>query len=121
MTKLLEKDPKKRLGANGVKEVKEHAFFGIVDWKKLKAKNVATYPLRRKPEYIERERKQQEEGEDLMKQNSLEMTVLSRRAKRVIKENEEAFDLIEQIEGPTKQGKQPKGIQNCVFIRESKN
>ena len=30
--KLLAKDPKRRLGANGASEVKEHKFFNGVNW-----------------------------------------------------------------------------------------
>ena len=33
--KLLERDPKKRLGYNGVEEIKSHKWFSDIDWKKL--------------------------------------------------------------------------------------
>ncbi|KAK2796373.1 hypothetical protein FQN50_009589 [Emmonsiellopsis sp. PD_5] len=35
LTRLLDKDPAKRLGANGVSEVKAHAFFEGVNWHEL--------------------------------------------------------------------------------------
>ncbi|KAI1752765.1 kinase-like domain-containing protein [Xylaria castorea] len=35
LTKLLDKDPTKRLGANGSAEIKSHPFFGSIDWRKL--------------------------------------------------------------------------------------
>jgi len=34
LSKLLQRDPKKRLGAkNGIKDIKEHAFFSDINWK----------------------------------------------------------------------------------------
>ena len=92
------KKPKKRLGARGAEEVKGHAFFEIVSWDKLYAKNLESYPLRRKPEVVERERKKLEEGLDLKKQNSLELSELSRSEKKIIEDNEEVFQVIEIIE-----------------------
>ncbi|KAL2021686.1 hypothetical protein VTK56DRAFT_6778 [Thermocarpiscus australiensis] len=35
LTKLLERDPAKRLGANGAAEIKSHPFFHAIDWRKL--------------------------------------------------------------------------------------
>ncbi|KAL7821942.1 kinase-like domain-containing protein [Trichoderma gracile] len=35
LTKLLERDPSKRLGVNGSTEIKSHPFFHGIDWKKL--------------------------------------------------------------------------------------
>mmetsp|Transcript_22882 Transcript_22882/g.26242 ORF Transcript_22882/g.26242 Transcript_22882/m.26242 type:complete len:106 (-) Transcript_22882:191-508(-) len=35
ISKLLERDPNKRLGANGVDEIKSHSFFKKINWKKL--------------------------------------------------------------------------------------
>lgn len=32
LTKLLVKDPKKRLGFKGAEEIKQHSFFRTVDW-----------------------------------------------------------------------------------------
>ncbi|OBT70942.1 hypothetical protein VF21_09974 [Pseudogymnoascus sp. 05NY08] len=39
---LLHKDPEKRLGANGVSEVKSHAFFHDVDWHELLERKYTT-------------------------------------------------------------------------------
>ena len=44
ITKLLEVDPAKRLGANGIAEIKEHRFFRDVDWQ-LIVKNPKKGPL----------------------------------------------------------------------------
>ncbi|CAG9990339.1 unnamed protein product [Clonostachys byssicola] len=35
LTKLLNRDPEKRLGANGSAEIKAHPFFHAIDWRKL--------------------------------------------------------------------------------------
>jgi serum/glucocorticoid-regulated kinase 2 len=35
LTKLLNRNPKQRLGANGVSEIKAHPFFDCIDWAKL--------------------------------------------------------------------------------------
>lgn len=35
ITGLLERDPKKRLGAKGWSAIKEHPFFSSVDWERL--------------------------------------------------------------------------------------
>ena len=32
---MLERDPKKRLGAKSWNQIKEHAFFASIDWNKL--------------------------------------------------------------------------------------
>ena len=40
LEKLLNKDPSKRLGANGVEEIMEHPFLESLDWDKLYNKNV---------------------------------------------------------------------------------
>jgi serine/threonine-protein kinase RIM15 len=42
--KLLTVDPKKRLGANGVDEIKQHAFFKGVKWEKLKSRRPPFVP-----------------------------------------------------------------------------
>ncbi|KAK9471715.1 kinase-like domain-containing protein [Dipodascopsis tothii] len=43
---LLDRNPKKRLGANGPAEIKSHRFFREIDWKKLMGKK---YPAPFKP------------------------------------------------------------------------
>ena len=35
LTRLLERDPTKRIGANGVDEIKDHKFFKGINWTKL--------------------------------------------------------------------------------------
>lgn len=35
LTKLLDRNPERRLGANGAAEIKAHAFFANIDWRKL--------------------------------------------------------------------------------------
>lgn len=35
LTKLLDRDPQRRLGANGAAEIKAHHFFANIDWRKL--------------------------------------------------------------------------------------
>ena len=35
LTKLLNRDPQQRLGANGAAEIKAHPFFHAIDWRKL--------------------------------------------------------------------------------------
>lgn len=40
LKQLLAKDPEKRLGHNGVDEIKSHPFFSHIDWKKLSQKEV---------------------------------------------------------------------------------
>jgi serine/threonine protein kinase len=35
LTRLLERDPQRRLGANGAAEIKAHHFFSNIDWRKL--------------------------------------------------------------------------------------
>ena len=35
LTKLLNRDPAQRLGANGSAEIKAHVFFHAIDWRKL--------------------------------------------------------------------------------------
>ncbi|KFA79421.1 hypothetical protein S40288_10177 [Stachybotrys chartarum IBT 40288] len=35
LTKLLDRDPVERLGANGAAEIKAHPFFHVIDWRKL--------------------------------------------------------------------------------------
>jgi len=37
---LFNPDVKKRLGANGPKEIKEHPYFSNIDWNRLEAKQV---------------------------------------------------------------------------------
>ncbi|KAK8044102.1 hypothetical protein PG993_004126 [Apiospora rasikravindrae] len=39
LTRLLDKNPAKRLGANGASEIKSHVFFGGVNWHQLQQKN----------------------------------------------------------------------------------
>jgi serine/threonine protein kinase len=40
ISRLCERDPKKRLGANGVDEIKNHRFFKAINWDKLFSKSV---------------------------------------------------------------------------------
>ncbi|TGZ82627.1 kinase-like protein [Ascodesmis nigricans] len=40
LARLLDRDPTKRLGANGTAEIKSHRFFASVDWKKLVQKKI---------------------------------------------------------------------------------
>ena len=35
LTAMLERDPKKRLGARGIDEIKDHPFFKSINWEKL--------------------------------------------------------------------------------------
>ncbi|KAJ6108545.1 AGC-kinase C-terminal [Penicillium sp. IBT 18751x] len=35
LTRLLDRDPQRRLGANGAAEIKSHHFFANIDWRKL--------------------------------------------------------------------------------------
>jgi serum/glucocorticoid-regulated kinase 2 len=35
LTGLLDRDPQRRLGANGAGEIKAHRFFSNIDWRKL--------------------------------------------------------------------------------------
>lgn len=37
---LLDRDPSKRLGANGAAEIKSHKFFKSIDWQKLLQKKI---------------------------------------------------------------------------------
>jgi len=43
LEKLLNRDPTKRLGANGAKEIKNHKFFESIDWKRLEQKKNSTF------------------------------------------------------------------------------
>lgn len=43
MTRLLDKDPTKRLRANRVGEVKSHGFFDGMDWHELGKKNTTAF------------------------------------------------------------------------------
>ncbi len=43
LTRLLDKDPSKRLGANGASEVKSHAFFHGTKWRELQRMTVAPF------------------------------------------------------------------------------
>ncbi|KAH0792220.1 AGC family protein kinase [Histomonas meleagridis] len=38
ITKLLDRNPKTRLGANGPQEVRDHPFFSVIEWSKLEKK-----------------------------------------------------------------------------------
>jgi len=40
ISKLLEKDPSRRLGAGGSVEIKKHLFFKSIDWDKIYAKEI---------------------------------------------------------------------------------
>lgn len=42
ISKLLEKDPLKRLGREGVEEIKEHPFFDDIDWDRMYNKELVT-------------------------------------------------------------------------------
>lgn len=35
LSRLLDRDPQRRLGANGAAEIKSHHFFANIDWRKL--------------------------------------------------------------------------------------
>ena len=35
LTRLLDRNPERRLGANGASEIKAHHFFANIDWRKL--------------------------------------------------------------------------------------
>jgi serum/glucocorticoid-regulated kinase 2 len=35
LTRLLDRDPQRRLGANGAADIKAHHFFSNIDWRKL--------------------------------------------------------------------------------------
>lgn len=40
LTRLLDRDPARRLGANGAAEIKSHRFFETIDWKRLLQKKI---------------------------------------------------------------------------------
>jgi len=40
LERLLNRDPTKRLGANGASEIKNHRFFDSIDWKRLVQKKI---------------------------------------------------------------------------------
>ncbi|KAI5777808.1 kinase-like domain-containing protein [Geopyxis carbonaria] len=40
LSRLLDRDPAKRLGANGAAEIKSHRFFDTIDWKRLLQKKI---------------------------------------------------------------------------------
>lgn len=40
LTRLLDRDPERRLGARGAAEIKSHAFFESIDWKRLLQKKI---------------------------------------------------------------------------------
>jgi serine/threonine-protein kinase RIM15 len=44
MNKLLELDPKKRLGDKGIEEIKNHPFFHGINWDKLMEEPVLFVP-----------------------------------------------------------------------------
>ena len=41
---LLELDPKKRLGANSINEIKNHPFFAGINWSKIKEQKAPFKP-----------------------------------------------------------------------------
>jgi serum/glucocorticoid-regulated kinase 2 len=49
LTKLLERDPAKRLGYNGAEEIRNHPFFEDINWQKLLAKE---YQMPFKPQIV---------------------------------------------------------------------
>lgn len=57
LSRLLDRDPERRLGANGAAEIKAHHFFSNIDWRKLLQRkyepsfrpNVVSIKLRRVP------------------------------------------------------------------------
>jgi hypothetical protein len=50
--KLLKNDPKHRLGANGIHEIKSHAFFRNFDWESLKNRTLES-PIESRETYSE--------------------------------------------------------------------
>jgi len=40
LIRLLDRDPSKRLGANGAAEIKSHRFFETIDWRRLLQKKI---------------------------------------------------------------------------------
>ena len=40
ISKILDKDPKNRLGSKSKDEIKKHSFFREIDWKKMSLKQV---------------------------------------------------------------------------------
>lgn len=50
--RLLEPDPAKRLGSNGIDEIKKHPFFEEIDWEKIKKKQI-TPPIIPEPVIID--------------------------------------------------------------------
>jgi serine/threonine protein kinase len=40
LTRLLDREPTKRLGANGAAEIKSHRFFDTIDWRRLLQKKI---------------------------------------------------------------------------------
>jgi serum/glucocorticoid-regulated kinase 2 len=40
LVRLLDRDPAKRLGANGAAEIKSHRFFETIDWRRLLQKKI---------------------------------------------------------------------------------
>ena len=49
ISKLLERDPNNRIGANEVAEIKNHKFFKSINWKKLYNRQV-------KPQFVPKDR-----------------------------------------------------------------
>lgn len=47
LSKLLDRNPQKRLGANGAQEIKDHAFFQDISWSKMMQKRM-TPPVKPK-------------------------------------------------------------------------
>jgi serine/threonine protein kinase len=50
LIKMLHKDPKERLGTNGICEIMDHPFFEEIDWLKLERRQI-------KPSYVPKLRK----------------------------------------------------------------
>lgn len=58
----MRKNPKKRLGFNGVDEIKNHPWFKNIDWKKVynrklkpplpKSRKIKLFSLKKKPKFL---------------------------------------------------------------------
>ena len=58
---------------------------------------MAEYPLKRKPEIVEAERKQKESGDDMKNKKSIKVTELNVEERMLIEKNKEKFKVLEEI------------------------